>query len=75
MVILVILDPAEASHVTAEHLWNQHTPIRLLKVFKNCHQRSSDRETGAVQRMNEVGLCIVLSTDWTILDAGSSGLK
>jgi len=44
MVTLVVLDPAEASHVRAECLWNEYTTIRLLKIFKNCHKRSSDRE-------------------------------
>lgn len=42
------LDLLYPSHIWVKRLGNQYRSVRLLKVFKDGDQRSSDREAGTV---------------------------
>ena len=67
-----LADLFQTTHIRPEHVRNNDGPILLLIVLENCHQRTSDSQTGAVQGMDEfrLGLLALPKTD-----VGPTGLE
>src|SRR5579871_1332629 len=63
-------DPVEAAHIGTQRLGNEHRTVRLLIIFQNRHERASDGEPRAVQRMDEAGVLFALCTVARIHAAG-----
>jgi hypothetical protein len=53
------LDPFHPPHVTAQDLWNQDAPVRLLVVFQDGYDGAAHGKSGAVESMNTLHFCIL----------------
>ena len=62
-------------HIRPQDGWNFNRAVRLLVIFQDGHHGSPDSQSGPIERVDKVGLCLFLSSGWPILDARSPGLK
>src|SRR5688572_2909654 len=55
------LEHSRATHVWAQRFRDRDTAIRVLEVFQDRHQRAAHREAGAVERVHELGLLLLIA--------------
>src|SRR5229473_3102319 len=64
-------DSLDALHIRTQRLRHPHRPILILVILEDGHQRSPDRQAGAVQRVHVTALLLRRA----IADVGASRLE